>query len=72
MAKKKKTEWFGYQDAEDYFKNAPDELLQKHYSRIEDFETSMVFDRALRQFRNPWPLLEPNYKILEHLKIERF
>jgi hypothetical protein len=34
----KKPFWHGYKDAQDYFTNAPDDLLQKHYSRIKDFD----------------------------------
>ena len=68
---KKDKQWFGYQDAEDYFKNAPDDLLQKHYRSITDFEASISFTAALRQFRHPWPLLEANQAIYDAMGIER-
>jgi hypothetical protein len=61
----------GYKNEEDYFANAPVELLQKHYIKIEDFETSMIFQRLLMQYRNPWPLLTANYKIYDQLGIDR-
>ena len=66
----KRKAWFGYKNAEDYFANAPVELLQKHYLSIKDFEASMLFTKALRQYRNPWPLLTPNYAILESMGLE--
>ena len=62
---KKNKEWFGYENAENYFKNAPDDLLQKHCFRITDFETSLVFHRLLMQYRNPFPLLKSNPAIYE-------
>ena len=67
---KKNKEWAGYQTAENYFKNAPDDLLQKHYSRITDFETALWFTTALRQFRNPWPLLKANQAIYDSMGIK--
>jgi hypothetical protein len=67
----KKSYLDGYKDEEDYFTNAPVEILQKHYGRIEDFEISMIFHRLMMQYRNPFPLLTPNYKIYEQLGIER-
>ena len=67
----KKSYLDGYKDEEDYFTNAPDELLQKHYIKIEDFETSFIFHRLMMKYRNPFPLLTPNYKIYEYLGIDR-
>ena len=67
---KKNKGWFGYQNAEDYFKNAPDDLLQKHYSRITDFETSLSFTTALIQFRHPIPLLRANQAIYDSMGIK--
>jgi len=63
---KKNKEWAGYQTAEDYFKNAPDDLLQKHYLRITDFEIALSFTTALMQFRNPIPLLRANQMQPKH------
>lgn len=68
---KKNKQWCGYKDAEDYFKNAPLDLLQKHYRRITDFETSLSFTKALMQFRHPTPLLEANQAIYDAMGIER-
>ena len=67
----KKSYLDGYKNEEDYFKNAPDELLQKHYIKIEDFETSMIFTRLMMQYRQPFPLLTANYKIYDQLGIDR-
>ena len=66
----KKPFWHGYKDAQDYFTNAPDDLLQKHYSRISDFETSMIFTKALMQYRDCFPLLESNGAIYDQLGLE--
>ena len=66
----KKPFWNGYKYAQDYFTNAPDDLLQKHYSLIKDFETSMIFTKALMQYRDCFPLLEPNGAIYDQLGIE--
>ena len=63
MAKKSYLD--GYKDEEDYFANAPYELLQKHCFRITDFETSLIFHRLLMQYRNPFPLLKSNPAIYE-------
>jgi len=67
----KKPHWHGYKNAEDYFANAPDDVLQKHYSRITNFETAMLFTKALMQYRNYLPVLEANGVIYEQLGIER-
>jgi hypothetical protein len=67
---KKNKEWAGYQNAEDYFKNAPVDLIQKHYLRITDFETSLSFTTALMQFRHPTPLLRANQAIYDSMGIE--
>jgi hypothetical protein len=63
----KKSIYLGFKDAEDYFTNASDQILQKHYRSIEDFETSMLFMKALWQYRNVVPLLTPNHKILKSM-----
>ena len=66
----KKSIYEGYSSPQDYFENAPVELLQKHYASIEDFEVSMLYNKALKQYRNPTPLLKPHYKILESMGLE--
>lgn len=66
----KKSMYSGYKNPQDYFKNAPEELLQKHFASIVDFEASMLFTKALMQYRNPIPLLTPNYQILESMGLE--
>ncbi len=66
----KKSIYSGYSSPQDYFEKAPEELLQKHYASIEDFEASMLFNVALKQYRNPTPLLRPNYKILQLMGLE--
>jgi len=63
----KKRIWAGYKNLEDYFANAPEDLLQRHFSQIHDFESSLLFTKALRQYRNPTPLLRPSYKVLESM-----
>ena len=66
----KKSIYDGYANPQDYFANAPEELLQKHYASIRDFELSMAFTMALQQYRNPFPLLKPNASIYESLGLE--
>ena len=66
----KKVQWAGYKNEQDYFANAPDDLLQKHYKRITDFELAMTFTMLLKQYRNPWPLLQANQAIYDQLGIE--
>jgi hypothetical protein len=67
---KNNKEWAGYGNAENYFKNAPYNLLQKHYLRITDFETSVWFTNMLMQFRHPIPLLEANQAIYDAMGIK--
>lgn len=66
----KKLYWDGYENPQDYFKNAPEELLQKHYIRITDSEAAMIFTKALMLYRQTIPLLEANGAIYEELGIE--
>jgi hypothetical protein len=67
----KQKDWVkGYKTAEDYFKNAPIELLQKHYFRIKDFELSLAFTSMLMKYRNPIPLLQGNPELYEKMGIE--
>jgi hypothetical protein len=62
--------WAGYGNAENYFQNAPYDLLQKHYLRITDFETSLWFTNMLMQYRQPTPLLRANQAIYDAMGIE--
>jgi hypothetical protein len=67
----KQKDWIkGYKTAEDYFTNAPDDLLQKHYFRIKDFELSLAFNSMLMKYRNPFPLLEANPELYENMGIK--
>jgi hypothetical protein len=67
----KQKDWIkGYKTAEDYFTNAPYELLQKHYFRIKDIELSLAFSSMLLKYRNPCPLLEANPELYEKMGIK--
>jgi len=66
----KKPYWHGYKDAKDYFTNAPDDLLQKHYLRIKDFEAAMIFTKAMMQYRDHFPLLQANGAIYDQLGLK--
>jgi hypothetical protein len=66
----KKLFWNGYKNPQDYFANAPEDLLQKHYGSIKDFEAAMSFTNSLMKYRHSFPLLEANGAIYDQLGIE--